>query len=69
MTKTTYRIEDATARPVFVIRCRADHQVIDELRTLRGLRWLLKRLGRNYGLRVVSIQTERHEPTSPMEDN
>jgi len=45
----------ATERPIFILRIRAEPRVD----TTRALRWLLKSILRQLGLRCVSIEEER----------
>ena len=40
-------------RPIYVIHLRPDHDDASKIR--RGLNWLLKRAGRNYGLKCVKL--------------
>ena len=46
-------------RPTYIIHVRPDHD--DDNTTQQGLKHILKRLGRNYGLRCIYMTTEQEE--------
>jgi len=56
-----FRDIEAAARPTFNIIVRAEPQV-DEAEAWRGLRRLLKDMGRGYRLRCLSVTEIRQEP-------
>jgi hypothetical protein len=51
----------AKTRPVFVLKLRPEPHVTD---SIKALRFVLKRLLRQYGMRCVDIREEQHEEIS-----